>query len=140
GGKTWTKTLYVDENTSATELIIDPSNPQNLWASMYQRQRTAWGFSGGGKGSGLYKSADGGRTWSKVEGNGLPRGTMGRIALDICKTQPIVIYAQIEVAPDKEPALAGAPVTPQGDPGGRGRGAAAAPDPQISGVWRSNDK
>ena len=146
GGKTWTKTLYVDEYTSATELVIDPSNPQNLWAAMYQRQRTAWGFNGGGKGSGLYQSTDGGRTWKKVTGDGLPRGTMGRIALDICKTQPNVIYAQIEVAPDKEPRRrrAAAPAEPAAGRGGRRwrrrwrwrwrrrwRGAAAPPNPQT---------
>ena len=114
GGKSWMKSLYVDENTGATELIIDPGNPQNLWAAMYQRQRTAWGYNGGGKGSGLYQTTDGGKSWKKVTAPGLPRGTMGRIALDICKTQPNVIYAQIEVAKDK--------------------------DSTGSGVWRSNDK
>src|SRR5437868_2081597 len=123
GGKTWTKTLYVDEYTSATEIVIDPSNPQNLWAAMYQRQRTAWGFVGGGQGSGLYQSTDGGRTWKKVTGGGLPRGTMGRIALDICKTQPNVIYAQIEVAQDKEPAT-----------GARGGQAAAPAAPPPAGA------
>jgi photosystem II stability/assembly factor-like uncharacterized protein len=150
GGKTWNKTLYVDENTAATEIVIDPSNPNNLWAAMYQRMRTAWGFNGGGPGSGLYASTDGGRTWKKQTGNGLPRGTMGRIALDIPKNYPNVIYAQIEVAADKEPA---APVAAQaaapaggrgGGRGGRGGGGAAdtsrPPNPTISGIWRSNDK
>jgi photosystem II stability/assembly factor-like uncharacterized protein len=129
GGKTWNKTLYVDPNTSATELVIDPSNPNNLWAAMYQRQRTAWGFNGGGPGSGIYNSTDGGRTWRRVNAPGLPRGTMGRIALDIPKNFPNVIYAQIEVASDKEPPVVPAPgaagVTGAG--GGRGgRGAAAS--------------
>ena len=132
GGKTWTKTLYVDDHTSATELVIDPSNPQNLWAAMYQRERTAWGFNGGGKGSGLYQSTDGGKSWKKVTSPGLPHGTMGRIALDICKTQPNVIYAQIEVAPDKEPqatatvALASAPPRDSVAAGRGGRGGVAA--------------
>ena len=140
GGKTWTKTLYVDENTAATELVIDPSNPQLLWAAMYQRQRTAWGYVGGGPGSGIYQSSNGGRSWTKTTAAGLPRGTMGRVALDICRKNPSVIYAQIEVAPDKEPAS----VAPQtGQPAGQGRGAgrgAAPPNPQASGLWRSNDK
>jgi BNR/Asp-box repeat len=136
GGKTWTRTLYVDENTGATEIIIDPANPMNLWAAMYERQRTAWGFNGGGPGSGLYASTDGGKTWKKQTGNGLPNGTMGRIALDICKTNPNVLYAEIEVAPDKEkpgaaPAVTAAPAgqTNQaagGRGGRRGGGAAAA--------------
>src|SRR3954470_24768246 len=109
GGKSWTKTLYVDPYTSATELVIDPSNPNNLWAAMYQRERTAWGFNGGGPGSGIYSSTDGGRNWKKLSGSGLPRGTMGRIGLDIPKNHPNVIYAQIEVASDKEPAVTPAP-------------------------------
>jgi photosystem II stability/assembly factor-like uncharacterized protein len=63
GGQAWSKVLYVDPHTSATELVIDPSNPQVLWAAMYQRMRTAWGFVGGGPGSAIYRSADGGRSW-----------------------------------------------------------------------------
>lgn len=129
GGRTWSRTLYVDEHTGATELVIDPANPAILWAAMYQRQRTAWGFVGGGPGSGLHQSTDGGRTWRKVAAPGLPRGTMGRIALDICRARPSVMYAQIEVAPDKEPPVNGN--------GGQGR--AATGDPQSSGVWRSTD-
>jgi hypothetical protein len=133
GGKTWNKTLYVDDNTGATEIVIDPANPMDLWAAMYERRRTAWGFDGGGPGSGLYASVDGGKTWKKLAGNGLPNGTMGRIALDICKTNPNVLYAEIEVAPDKEkPGAPPAATTPAasgqgGRGGGRGgRGGAAA--------------
>lgn len=137
GGKTWSKTLYIDEFTGATELVIDPSNPQVLWAAMYQRLRTAWGYVGGGPGSGIFKSTDGGRTWSRVTAPGLPRGTMGRIALDICGGRPDVMYAQIEVAPDKEPAGRGAAPQQGGGRGGRG---ASTPDPQSSGLWRSNDR
>src|SRR5215831_7084984 len=143
GAKTWTKTLYVDANTGATEIVIDPSNPQNLWAAMYQRQRTAWGYVGGGPGSGIYQSTNGGRTWTKLTSHGLPHGTMGRVALDVCKKTPSVIYAQIEVAADNEPrdatAQAGTPAA--GGRGGRGAGRGAAPpNPQTSGIWRSNDK
>ena len=148
GGKSWKKTLYVDENTSATELVIDPQNPNVLWAAMYQRMRTAWGFAGGGAGSGIYRSTDGGRSWKKVNAPGLPRGTMGRVALDICKSKPNVMYAQIEVAADKEPA----DPTQNAQPAGRGagggggggalvgRGALPTPDAQVSGVWRSDDR
>ncbi len=114
GGKSWTKSLYLDEYTGATELAIDPTNPMVLWAAMYQHQRTAWGYNGGGKGSGIYQSTDGGKSWKKVSAPGLPRGTMGRVALDICKTQPNVMYALIEVAKDK--------------------------DSSSSGLWRSNDR
>jgi photosystem II stability/assembly factor-like uncharacterized protein len=141
GGKTWTKTLYVDENTGATELVIDPSNPQTLWAAMYQRQRTAWGYVGGGPGSGIFQSSNGGRSWTKVTSAGLPHGTMGRIALDVCRKNPNVIYAQIEVAPDKEPPVAVAAQAGQPAAAGRGAGRGAAPpNPQASGLWRSNDK
>lgn len=136
GGRTWTRTLYIDEHTGATDLAVDPSNPQVVWAAMYQRQRTAWGYVGGGPGSGIHLSTDGGRTWRRVSGNGLPRGTMGRIALDICRARPGVIYAQIEVAADREGAGGQAP----GAEGRGGRaGGAPMPDPARSGVWRSTD-
>jgi hypothetical protein len=131
GGKTWTQTLKVDENTGATEIIVDPSNPLNLWAATYERRRTAWGFNGGGPGSGLHSSIDGGKTWKKMTGGGLPTGTMGRITFDICKTQPNVMYAEIEVAADK--TAPGAAATPAATPapaagarGGRGGRAGAA--------------
>ncbi len=132
GGATWTQTLKVDENTGGTEIVIDPSNPLNLWAAMYERSRTAWGFNGGGPGSGIYSSVDGGKKWTKVTGGGLPEGPMGRVTFGICKTQPNVIYAEIEVSAEKSKA-SGAPATPApargaggGGRGGRnGRGAAA---------------
>ena len=152
GGKTWTKTLYVDEYTSATEIVIDPSNPLNLWAAMYQRQRTAWGFNGGGAGSAIYNSTDGGKKWTKVNAPGLPKSSLGRVGLDFCKSQPNVMYAQIEASLDKAPpAVLGPPApTPTPDPaaapagrgaGGRGgRGANQVPNPQYSGVFKSIDK
>lgn len=136
GGRSWQKTLYIDEHTGATDLVIDPSNPLVIWAAMYQRQRTAWGFVGGGPGSGIHQSTDGGRTWRLVTGHGLPRGTMGRIALDICRARPSVMYAQIEVAADRESGERQAP----GAEGRGGRaGGAPIPDPTRSGVWRSTD-
>jgi len=149
GGKTWTKTLYINQDTGATELVIDPANPNILFAATYERRRTAWGFVGGGPGSGIHQSSDGGKTWRKLSGGGLPNGSMGRIGLDFSRSNPNVIYAQIEVAPDKEPASAAtaapaaatagqAPVAGGGQ-GGRG-GAPATPNPQASGVWRSADK
>src|SRR5262245_46852403 len=90
GGKTWNKTLYLGPDTGASDLIIDPTNPNVLWATMYEHRRTAWGYAGGGPGSGIHQSTDGGKTWKKITGNGLPHGTLGRIALDICKSQPNV--------------------------------------------------
>src|SRR5689334_22478552 len=95
GGRTWNKVLYVDENTGATDLVIDPTNPQVLYAATYQRQRRTWGFNGGGPGSGIHKTTDGGATWTKLT-NGLPAGDKGRIGLSLYATDPKVVYATIE--------------------------------------------
>jgi len=95
GGRTWTKALYVDVNTGATDLVMDPSNPKVLYAAMYQRQRRAWGFNGGGPGSNIYKTVDGGVTWMKLT-NGLPAGDKGRIALSLAASDPKVVYATVE--------------------------------------------
>ncbi|HTE45410.1 MAG TPA: hypothetical protein VK636_09225, partial [Gemmatimonadaceae bacterium] len=95
GGRTWKKVLFVDENTGATDLVIDPVNPLVLYAATYQRQRRTWGFNGGGPGSGIYKTADGGATWTKLA-TGLPAGDLGRIALSLYVNDPRVVYATIE--------------------------------------------
>ncbi len=95
GGRTWQKVLFIDENTGANDIVIDPANPQVLYASTYQRQRTAWGFNGGGKRSGIYKTTDGGATWTRLT-SGLPSGDMGRIALSLYAKEPNVVYASVE--------------------------------------------
>jgi photosystem II stability/assembly factor-like uncharacterized protein len=95
GGNTWTKALYVDENTGANDLVMDPANPRVLYASTYQRQRRTWGFNGGGPGSAIYKTTDGGTTWTKLA-NGLPAGDKGRIALAIAANEPNVVFAEVE--------------------------------------------
>lgn len=97
GGRTWTRALFVDADTGATELVMDPGNPNVLYAGTYQRRRAVWGFSGGGPGSGLHKTTDGGRTWTRLT-SGLPRGDIGRIGLDIYRHHPNVLYARIEHA------------------------------------------
>ncbi len=143
GGATWSKVLYITQDVGAIDLTIDPSNPNTLIAATYERRRTAWGFVGGGPGSGLHRTTDGGRTWTKLSGNGLPRGTMGRVGLDWSRSNPNVVYAQIEVAQDNEPPVAqDAPQAQagRGAGGARGGGPPAPPDPTRSGVWRSNDK
>ena len=66
GGQTWQKALFLDENTGATDLVIDPRNPEILYAAMYQRQRKAWGFNGGGPGSAIFRSRDGGASWTRL--------------------------------------------------------------------------
>ncbi|HEX9563117.1 MAG TPA: hypothetical protein VF981_04070 [Gemmatimonadaceae bacterium] len=95
GGKTWTKALYVDTLTGATDLVVDPSDANVLYAAMYQRLRQPWGFNGGGPGSGIYKSTDGGTTWQKLT-NGIPDGDKGRIGLAIAQTYPRMLLATIE--------------------------------------------
>ena len=97
GGRTWIRALYVDDNTGATDLVMDPQDPQTLFAAMYQRQRKAWGFNGGGPGSGIFRSRDGGATWTRLT-NGLPQGDKGRIGLDIFRADPRVIFAVVEAA------------------------------------------
>src|SRR3954466_9068835 len=97
GGRTWAKVLYVDDNTGATDLVMDPRDPQTLYAAMYQRQRKAWGFNGGGPGSGIFRSRDGGRPWARLS-EGVPQGDKGRIGLDIFQADPRVIFAVVEAA------------------------------------------
>jgi photosystem II stability/assembly factor-like uncharacterized protein len=144
GGKTWTNTKFVDENTGFTDVAIDLSNPRVLFAASYQRRRTPWGFNGGGPGSGLWKTIDAGKTWTKLTGNGLPANPIiGRIGLDIARSRPSTIYATIEVGPS---GGTGAGVNedgtlmPPGQRGGGGRGQSLPPpDPNKSGIWRSDD-
>jgi photosystem II stability/assembly factor-like uncharacterized protein len=96
GGKTWEKVLFVDENTGAADVAMDPSNPRILFAATWQLEIKTWGRESGGPGSGIYRSADGGTTWKKLSGNGLPTHAMGKISLAIPRTNPRRIYALIE--------------------------------------------
>jgi len=97
GGKTWTKELYVDTLTGVTDLVMDPRDPNVLYAATYQRLRSAFGFNGGGPGSAIYKTIDGGATWKKLE-NGIPSGDKGRIGLSISRSNPDVLIALVEHA------------------------------------------
>lgn len=96
GGTSWTKSKYVDENTGFTDIVMDPSNSNVLFAASYQRRRTGCCFNGGGPGSALWRTDNGGRTWTKLTGNGLPPGMYGRIAIDMARSDANVMYAQIE--------------------------------------------
>jgi photosystem II stability/assembly factor-like uncharacterized protein len=97
GGKTWSNVLFVNEDTGITDLAIDPQSPMTLYAAAYQRRRTPWGFNGGGPGSAVYRTIDGGANWTKLT-KGLPEGTTGRIGLDVYRGNPNTVYALIENA------------------------------------------
>ncbi len=96
GGKTWEKVLYKDEKTGAIDLAFVPANPRILFAALWEAHRTPWSLSSGGPGSGLYKSTDGGTTWRRLEGNGLPRGILGRIGVSVSGADPNRVWALIE--------------------------------------------
>jgi photosystem II stability/assembly factor-like uncharacterized protein len=95
GGLNWQRVLSVDDDTGATELVMDPSNNKVLYAATYQRRRQQWGMNGGGPGSGIWKSTDGGVTWAKLE-TGIPSGPKGRIGLDIWRANANVLYALVQ--------------------------------------------
>jgi photosystem II stability/assembly factor-like uncharacterized protein len=104
GGKTWTQILKVDEATGAVDLALNPANPSELLASMWQRVRMPYDFISGGPGSGLYKTTNGGKTWRKIT-KGIPEGPLGRIGFDYLRSNPKKVVATIEYRPDpkKEP-------------------------------------
>jgi photosystem II stability/assembly factor-like uncharacterized protein len=157
GGKTWTNTKFIDNDTGFIDVVMHPTDPNTLWAASYQRRRVPWGMNGGGSNSAIWKTSDAGKTWTKVTGNGLPNNPIiGRIGLDICRSKPNVILAQIEVGPSGgtgagvnddgslvQPGQRGG-AAPEGAEaqagrGGGGRGQQGPPDPNKSGVWRSDD-
>lgn len=164
GGKSWSKIKFIDDNTGFTDIVLDPSNTKVIYAASYQRRRSGCCFNGGGTGSAVWKSENGGQSWQQITGHGLPTGTFGRIGLDLARSNPNVIYAQIE-ASGAEPAPAAEGAAAGGGRGGAydwcnnagpgkgfggGRGGAAAPadsnrkapalDAARSGVFRSDDK
>lgn len=96
GGKTWEKVLYRDDKTGGIDVVFDPGNSSILYASLWQVMRTPYSLTSGGEGSGLYKSTDGGATWKKLEGNGLPDGIMGRIGVTVSGGDSSRVYALIE--------------------------------------------
>ncbi|MFM9050996.1 MAG: WD40/YVTN/BNR-like repeat-containing protein, partial [Bacteroidota bacterium] len=95
GGKTWSKILYVDSKTGCAEVLIDPQQPGTIYASMWQFRRKPFAFESGGPGSGLFKSTDGGTTWTKIT-KGLPTGEFGRIAMTLAPSDPKRLLAIVE--------------------------------------------
>ncbi len=95
GGKTWIKILYVDADTGCSDIAIDPQEPDNIYAAMWQVRRQPWDFRSGGPGSGFHRSEDGGKTWKRVTA-GMPEGDLGRIALLVPHDRPGTVYAMME--------------------------------------------
>jgi len=124
GGVNWTRVLAVDENTGAVDVAMDPDDPSILYAAMYQRRRRPWGFHGGGPGSGLYKSTDGGENWTLLTNagldNGLPVGEIGRIGITIHAADPRIVYVSVEQ--------------------GERYNASTAYEKRVSGIYRSEDR
>jgi len=112
GGKTWDKVLFVNDSTGANELVMDPTNARVLYATMWQMEIHTWGRTSGGAGSGIWKSTDGGTTWKRLTGNGLPTKRSAKINLTVSKTNPSRLYALIETG-DGVPLANGA-ATDQG--------------------------
>ncbi len=94
GGKTWQHALKLDDHTGCVDLVLDPANPDTLFAAAYARRRTPWSYEWGGPLAGIYRSTDGGTQWTKLT-NGLPDQT-GRIGLDVARSKPGVVYAVLE--------------------------------------------
>ena len=103
GGQTWQRVLDLGDDVGVTDLEMDPSNPDVLYAASYERRRHTWGFLAGGPGSGVHKSSDGGKTWRRLTG-GLPSGDVGKIGLAVSPLNPSLIYATLE-ADDKDKGL-----------------------------------
>src|SRR5437870_4193442 len=99
GGKTWKQTLFVDDTTGAIDIDINPKDPNELYAAMWSRSRSAWRFRESGPTSGIYKSNDGGETWKKISGNGsgfMKGEKIGRIGVAVYPSNPSIVYAIVD--------------------------------------------
>lgn len=97
GGRTWSRVLFVNENTGGIDLAMDSRNPNALYAAMWQAQRVPWKLTSGGPGSGLYKTLDGGRHWTKISSNrGFATGLLGKIGVAVASSNPRIVYAIVQ--------------------------------------------
>ncbi len=96
GGASWERVLYEGPEAGASDVCFDPSNPRILFAGLWQTRRTPWGMTSGGPGSGLFVSRDGGDTWKRLEGKGLPAGIWGKVGVRVAPSDPRRVYALIE--------------------------------------------
>jgi len=97
GGKSWSKVLFVDDDTGAISLVMDPQDPEVLYAAMWQAARLPWGLTSGGPGSGVYKTTDGGAHWTNISHHqGLPQTILGRVGLAVAASNPQIVYAIIQ--------------------------------------------
>ncbi|MEM6604842.1 MAG: sialidase, partial [Pseudomonadota bacterium] len=96
GGASWVQVLHVDDDTGASDLVMDPHNPRILFAGMWSLEMRPWTRKSGGPGGGIYKSLDAGETWTRLEGNGLPEGEIGKVALAMTAAKHGRLYALIE--------------------------------------------
>ena len=146
GGKTWTKLtegLPNEPTTGAAGLVMDPTNPEVLYTSFWQRKRAPWVLTSGGPNGGIFKTLNGGKTWTKLT-KGLPGPNVGRIGLAIARSNPKVLMAHVEA--EFQPNCPQAGRGGGGGGGGRGGQAAAAPDPACTdmtklgaGMYRTED-
>jgi photosystem II stability/assembly factor-like uncharacterized protein len=97
GGITWSQILFTNTQSGVGDMVMDPFNPNKIFAAMYEHRRTPYSFTSGGAGSGLYLTNDGGKTWRKLSSeNGLPAGELGRIGIAIARSNPDRVYAKVE--------------------------------------------
>jgi photosystem II stability/assembly factor-like uncharacterized protein len=96
GGRTWTKTLFVGPASGAADLAWNPKHPQTVFAAIWQFRRQPWVATSGGPQDGLYRSRDGGRSWTKIQGRGFPAGLLGRIGIAIAPSDPRRVYAVVQ--------------------------------------------
>jgi len=131
GGKTWDRTLFVDDKTGVIDLEMNPENPRELLAAMWQRLRKPYDFISGGAGSGLYKSSDAGKTWHRIT-KGLPTTNFGRIGISYFRKNPKILVGTFEYKPDRKAEEAEKPPAKRPSDGGEVKNYAG-------GTYRSTD-